>query len=981
MSDFEHELVNILDEAILRVESGETLDSVLAAYPEEYRDELRDMLSVVSAFEHIAVEPVPLPSTSRRTSAKQDFLALARELKEQDVAASNTLDALPISDSNGRTNQGAATDKLEGSQIGLSSQPSNASAPQLPAISSPKEVNQEGWLKRLVASLDSIFQVPVQRLAPIAALALLAIMSLASFFTVAGAVPGDLAYPFKEWARRVELDLAPPEERAAIEAIHNEERKKEVEEAQVRVDEIAEENDDLNDSILKATMRTIYRGQGMGDLIITDATNILPRFLPDANNSDNFTEMALFGYLEPGVEIEVTYQLIPGGQKYVQGIQLTVINPPVPTLTPTSEPEVPNNQPEIVIESTPTLTSTPLCVASPDAGWVEYRVLSGDTLGAIAANRGTTASNVAARNCISNPNSIVLGIDIYVPPELVAIVQPTHTNPPTSIPLNPTARPTSSLPAMSQPAGSQPTVALPALTQPAVSPSATTLQATQTPTIDLPTPATILPTLEPTDLPPVDTTVPLTGTPVLVGGPLTATVNPTVTLPSSVVSTIEATVQATQAVSVTSTVVVTGTPVVVVTASPTYTGTVSAIIPTGITTPTATTLLTTTPAVPIGTITPQITATPEITITGVPATGIPVTDVPTTATVEASPVPVITPSLTVGVVTPLPTITGTPSSGIEPTPTIVPSAVTDSVTPAITASVPPLATDPVTPVVTAPATPNVTEAPPPVGTDPATPEPTLDAQATLEPTTSTDDSSQGDEAPNSDVDATPTTSDGQPDDTPNSTDDGNTDNGTLDDADGVDDNSNPGQIDDKPSENGNTEQTDSEQDSVTDENPVKTPDTDSTGPQVDATPTPEGNGEVPDPNGETPTKMPIEPTATLVEAVPTASPTEIEPLSRPTETLVNPTEPSSAPTENPAPTVEATTTLLPTPLPIATSLPPTPTTVPASPTPLPTATALPPTSTTIPTSPTPLPTATTLPPTPTTIPALPTATPVPPLEG
>ena len=89
MSDFEHsELENILDEAIQRVESGERLDSVLLAYPEKYRAELREMLSVVNAFEQIVAEPVPLPSASTRAISKQNFLASAKELKQAETPVS-----------------------------------------------------------------------------------------------------------------------------------------------------------------------------------------------------------------------------------------------------------------------------------------------------------------------------------------------------------------------------------------------------------------------------------------------------------------------------------------------------------------------------------------------------------------------------------------------------------------------------------------------------------------------------------------------------------------------------------------------------------------------------------------------------------------------------------------------------------------------------------------------------------------------------
>ncbi|MEM7131973.1 MAG: effector-associated domain EAD1-containing protein [Chloroflexota bacterium] len=393
MSDFEHELVNILDEAIQRVESGETLDSILADFPAEYRDELRKLLEVVSSDEHIAAEPVPLPSIERRKKAKQDFLAFAREMMQHDEKQSSVHDSASVSSSD---------------------------ALLLPTLLSSEDTGQENWFKRLGVAFENLFQIPAQRLAPIAALLLLGIMSLASFFTVAGAVPGDLAYGFKEWARRVEVDLAYPEDLPAIVSAQNEDRKEELEVAQERADRSALNQADLNDSVLMATMRTIYRGQGMGDLLITDATNVLPRFQPDANDSDRFTEMAVLGYLEPGVEIEIEYQIVPGGQDYVQGIQATTIKvPPVEIPTP------------VITDAVSSTAPLSPCIVSPGGGWETYRIQTGDSLSSIAAARGTSASDLADRNCIANQNLLVHGSEIFVPPGQIVLVDPTATIPPT----------------------------------------------------------------------------------------------------------------------------------------------------------------------------------------------------------------------------------------------------------------------------------------------------------------------------------------------------------------------------------------------------------------------------------------------------------------------------------------------------------------------------------------------------------------------
>ena len=267
--------------------------------------------------------------------------------------------------------------------------------------------------------------------------------------------------------------------------LKNEERKEEVKIAQERADQTASEEDDLNDSVLVATMRTIYRGQGVGDLLITDATNILPRYLSDANVADEFTEMAIFGYLEPGVEIEVEYQIIPGGQDYVQGIRLSVIEvPPVEIPTPAI---VIDESADADVASQPEIQIAPpeSCTVSPDAGWVTYRIKEGDSLGAIAASRAVALSEVANRNCIANLNVVVWGSEIFVPPSSVVNADPTATNTATRVPPKATS-----------------------VTLPATAPSSTQVS-TQAPT-EVPTGSA---TDAPTDLPTSETDEPVTDVP------------------------------------------------------------------------------------------------------------------------------------------------------------------------------------------------------------------------------------------------------------------------------------------------------------------------------------------------------------------------------------------------------------------------------------------------------------------------------------
>jgi spore germination protein YaaH len=49
------------------------------------------------------------------------------------------------------------------------------------------------------------------------------------------------------------------------------------------------------------------------------------------------------------------------------------------------------------------------------SGWVTYVVRTGDSLGALAANTGTTVAALAQANCLDNPDSLFAGQTIYLP--------------------------------------------------------------------------------------------------------------------------------------------------------------------------------------------------------------------------------------------------------------------------------------------------------------------------------------------------------------------------------------------------------------------------------------------------------------------------------------------------------------------------------------------------------------------------------------
>ena len=55
------------------------------------------------------------------------------------------------------------------------------------------------------------------------------------------------------------------------------------------------------------------------------------------------------------------------------------------------------------------------CIVVQPTGWVEYGVVSGDTLSDIAANTGSTVDELARVNCIVDARRIVAGQRVFVP--------------------------------------------------------------------------------------------------------------------------------------------------------------------------------------------------------------------------------------------------------------------------------------------------------------------------------------------------------------------------------------------------------------------------------------------------------------------------------------------------------------------------------------------------------------------------------------
>lgn len=356
---------DLFAEAVTRLEAGEALDKILASYPAAMRDELFDMLSIVQVARELGQAPIPRPSTARRAAAKQNFLAAAAQMREAQQRAA------PVPP--------------------VTAPPAPAQTPR----SAPrrKPAARTGLWERFIDGFQSIFSNRSLRLAPMILVLALVLLSTSTLVTMAQtAVPGDLAYSFKQWIRKQELEFAPPDRRALVRQEQERELAADVARAAERADQ--------NSAIIQAEDTQIYYGRN-GRLLKIGGLTVVDRYQPDAN-VETFKPMTVEGDLQPGAQVKITYQILPGQSDTVQGIGLTVVGPPAETsgVQPGQAEAI---QPQVVG-----------CTVNQPEGWVPYEVKAGDNLTFLAMRGGTTVDKIMQANCLED-EIILIGAKLYVP--------------------------------------------------------------------------------------------------------------------------------------------------------------------------------------------------------------------------------------------------------------------------------------------------------------------------------------------------------------------------------------------------------------------------------------------------------------------------------------------------------------------------------------------------------------------------------------
>lgn len=374
----------IFARAVERLEAGEPLEAIIAAYPAELHTELRDLLTVSAATHSLQTAEIPRPSPSRRAANKRAFLQAAAAMRAE-VEAEAPAPAIT---------QAVTT-------------PPRTAAPPQPALTAPRAkpaVAAPTWLEQWRIRWSELWGngafTPMQ-FAPLAVI--LAVVSLAtfSFSSVAqAAIPGDLAYPAKQWLRQQELSLAAPEDQPGIVHRIEVETAEDLAKAIVRAVE--------QKKPIRAEQTLFFRGWEEGNLRIGSLL-VEPNY--QVNPPDPATlPMAMEATPVENRLVNVIYQIVPDengnipeNPRIVQGISLTVIEESivVPTVTPTA------------------------CLASRPAGWVPTMIKVGDTISAIAKRTGTDPAAIIRANCIPNADQILVGEMLFAPALPTAPPSPT----------------------------------------------------------------------------------------------------------------------------------------------------------------------------------------------------------------------------------------------------------------------------------------------------------------------------------------------------------------------------------------------------------------------------------------------------------------------------------------------------------------------------------------------------------------------------
>ncbi len=374
-SVFEERMADHFADAVARLEDGESIDSILASYPAQEAKELRGMLLINASMVAIQHAPLPIRSPQRQAARREQFMEqLLLERTRQELADPQLQAAATPA---GYRMVAPATRPQRRSQR-------NAEGPL-------------GWWGRF----QELFTVGNMRLAPIVLTLAIALTSALGLWQATNAsLPGDLTYPIKSWVKMMNLSFSDPERVGAVSAAAAETIQADFAESALRAEELKAAGEALEGIVHQETVFLVFEGYE-GRLLKFGDIRVVPSWQPDPN-SPTSQPMVVEGDLQPGDQVWLTVQILPGQADVVQGVRA------------------------VVSESAPAAAPPPTaipCTPRRPAGWGNYTVQRGDTLSALSVRSDTSIRQIAGANCLDS-DVIIRGQLLYLPQ---AGIPPTET--------------------------------------------------------------------------------------------------------------------------------------------------------------------------------------------------------------------------------------------------------------------------------------------------------------------------------------------------------------------------------------------------------------------------------------------------------------------------------------------------------------------------------------------------------------------------
>ncbi|NOZ26985.1 MAG: hypothetical protein GXP39_02900 [Chloroflexi bacterium] len=290
-------LETIFAECVERVIEGESVQACLDRYP-QHADDLAPLLETVLLVQSMA-EPVPQRSPAARARARERFLARAEEMRARANAREQFL---------------AAAEEMRAQTAGTRERPPQP-VTRVRRPEAARESRRVSWIDWLRGRLVVRYLVPA-----LGALLLIVLMVRGTVIASANSLPGDTLYPIKLFTERVQLLLAPEEERPVMEAKIE---KRRVEETEIILETGRQATWWLYGVIEDVTSRTIQ----LHRFTIQLPENTLIKGIP-----------------QKGKKVRVQVYAPGDGRLLAQEIE--VMGWPTPTPTPTVAPE-PTSKPTV----------------------------------------------------------------------------------------------------------------------------------------------------------------------------------------------------------------------------------------------------------------------------------------------------------------------------------------------------------------------------------------------------------------------------------------------------------------------------------------------------------------------------------------------------------------------------------------------------------------------------------------------------------